>query len=533
MTSNIDELRESTFNDLIAKLNAHKKCALIRPCSFGKTVMATRLFSLYQKVLFLYPSDCIPLMLKTRHDDKITEHIKFRSYNKIARMTDEEIANLPDYDLVFADEAHRLGGEKTKNSFFTLMNTQGEHTHFVGSTATPERMDGFDFIKEFFDGIEVEPYSLYDAIRDGVIKKPNYFFCALNPKQEIKKRLQKEFKNKYNYDVSDEFTDEFLSSANIVEAYNIYEVDNIIKNACTQCVSDTSYMKFICFFTRIDDIKENFKQIAHWFESAFPSHTLNKIEIHSGNGSTDIKVLEEKKEKEKEKKNTIDLIFTCDMLNEGYHVGDITGIVMLRKTRSNRVYNQQIGRCLSSNEDDEAKLIIDVVDNLHVESIYNENSILIDYTICGGPGEDDETDTEGTNTSGGTDAGIDDNPPITGPTGTGGRDKGEKGAKTVIDRPVRITGEGWYDNTKLDIYADAVQALYADFMAKAVFEKDKEKIDAAINEYLSREFPKFKSRNELSKGSAARRAILFIAKAYDLNLNNLYAAFELKFAKGG
>lgn len=442
-------------------------------------------------------------------------------------MTDEEIANLPDYDLVFADEAHRLGGEKTKNSFFMLLNTQGEHTQFVGSTATPERMDGFDFIKEFFDGIEVEPYSLYDAIRDSVIKKPNYYFCALNPKQEIKKRLKKEFKNKYNYDISDEFTDEYLSGKNIVETYNIYEVDNIIKDACTQCVSNTSYMKFICFFTRIDDIKENYKQIAHWFESAFPNHKLRKTEIHSGNESTNIKVLE----KIKEENNTIDLIFTCDMLNEGYHVGDITGIVMLRKTRSNRVYNQQIGRCLSSNEGDEAKLIIDVVDNLHVESIYNENSILIDYTIDVGPGEDDDSGTEDTGVPGGSDVGIDDTPPITGPTGTGGRDKGEKGNKTLIDRPVRITGEGWYDNAKLDIYADAVQALYADFMAKAVFEKDKEKIDAAINEYLSRGFPKFKSRNELSKTSAARRAILFIAKAYDLNRNNLYAAFELKFAK--
>ena len=81
------------------------------------------------------------------------------------------------------------------------------------------------------------------------------------------------------------------------------------------------------------------------------------------------------------------------------------------------------------------------------------------------------------------------------------------------------------------MYADAVQALYADFMAKAVFEKDKEKINDAINEYLSRGFPKFKSRNELSKTPTAKRAIAFIAKVHDLNLNNLYAAFELKFAK--
>lgn len=516
----INELRKQTFNDLVAKLNAHKKCALIRPCSFGKTVMVTKLFALYQKILFLYPSDCIPLMLKTRHNDKITKHIKFMSYNKIARMTDEEIANLPDYDLVFADEAHRLGGEKTKNAFFTLLTTQDEHTHFVGSTATPERMDGFDFINEFFDGIEVEPYSLYDAIRDGVIKKPNYYFCALNPKQEIKSRLQKEFKSKYNYDISDEFADKYLSGKNIMKEYNIYEVDNIIKNACTQCVSDTSYMKFICFFTRIDDIKQNFKQIAHWFESAFPNHKLRKTEIHSGNESTNINVLE----KIKKEKNTIDLIFTCDMLNEGYHVDDITGIVMLRKTQSNRIYNQQIGRCLSSNKNDEPKLIIDVVDNLHVKSIYNENSILIDYAVYDEPEGNIKTDVETIDTSNNSDVG-DDKP------ATKTNKKHKKETKTIIDTPVNINGTGWYDNNKLDMYADAVQALYADFMAKAVFEKDKEKINDAINEYLSRGFPKFKSRNELSKIPTAKRAIAFIAKVHDLNLNNLYAAFELKFAK--
>ena len=361
---------------------------------------------------------------------------------------------------------------------------------------------------------------MYDAIRDGVIKKPNYYFCALNPKQEIKSRLQKEFKSKYNYDISDEFADKYLSGKNIMKEYNIYEVDNIIKNACTQCVSDTSYMKFICFFTRIDDIKQNFKQIAHWFESAFPNHKLRKTEIHSGNESTNINVLE----KIKKEKNTIDLIFTCDMLNEGYHVDDITGIVMLRKTQSNRIYNQQIGRCLSSNKNDEPKLIIDVVDNLHVKSIYNENSILIDYAVYDEPEGNIKTDVETIDTSNNSDVG-DDKP------ATKTNKKHKKETKTIIDTPVNINGTGWYDNNKLDMYADAVQALYADFMAKAVFEKDKEKINDAINEYLSRGFPKFKSRNELSKTPTAKRAIAFIAKVHDLNLNNLYAAFELKFAK--
>ena len=59
-------------------------------------------------------------------------------------------------------------------------------------------------------------------------------------------------------------------------------------------------------------------------------------------------------------------------------------------------------------------------------------------------------------------------------------------------------------------------------------------LQSAYNNFFKRPevgFPKFKSRNELSKIPTAKRAIAFIAKVHDLNLNNLYAAFELKFAK--
>lgn len=43
----------------------------------------------------------------------------------------------------------------------------------------------------------------------------------------------------------------------------------------------------------------------------------------------------------------IDLIFSINMLNVGYHVNDITGLVLRRWTGSNTIYFQQMGRCLS------------------------------------------------------------------------------------------------------------------------------------------------------------------------------------------
>lgn len=47
----------------------------------------------------------------------------------------------------------------------------------------------------------------------------------------------------------------------------------------------------------------------------------------------------------------IDLIFSINMLNVGYHVEGITGIVFKRWTGSNQIFLQQLGRCLSSVSD--------------------------------------------------------------------------------------------------------------------------------------------------------------------------------------
>lgn len=513
METNIESLRQTTFDDLTAKMQIFHKCALIRPCSFGKTVMAVKLFEKYKKVLFLYPADCIRLMLEARHENKIHKNITFMTYNMLARLNNEQIANLPDYDLVFADEAHRLGGEKTKTSFFVLLNTQGENTHFVGSTATPDRMDGFDFIHEFMDDIQVYPYTLHDAIHDGIIKKPFYYFCSLNPRKDLEKTIKGRYKTEFKHNISKEEL-EIIMSCNIVEQYNIFSVENIIKKSCTKYVSNTNHMKFICFFLRIEDIKKRYKMIANWFKEAFPNHKIRKTEIHSGSGANNINILETLKEED----NIIDLIYTCDMLNEGYHVGDITGIVMLRHTSSNRIYNQQIGRCLSTNESDEPKLIFDVVDNIHRPSIFGEGKSLIDIDI--NTGNDDSDPDNGGNNSGGIHSG--------GSKGGGHGDKDED--DNILTGPEYITPDDWYFDGKEDMNATFTRAIYEELAWKSLLERYTDAIEGALTEYLKRGFPPFKDRKELSKTSPAKRALQYIAKAHGLHLSFMYAAFESRFS---
>ena len=53
----------------------------------------------------------------------------------------------------------------------------------------------------------------------------------------------------------------------------------------------------------------------------------------------------------------------------GYHVSDLTGILMYRSTYSNIIYSQQLGRALSTG-DAVPKVVFDIVDNIHRKSVY-------------------------------------------------------------------------------------------------------------------------------------------------------------------
>jgi len=58
------------------------------------------------------------------------------------------------------------------------------------------------------------------------------------------------------------------------------------------------------------------------------------------------------------------------MINMGYHVDDLTGIIMYRLTKSSIIYIQQLGRALSAGNNNKS-VVFDVVDNLHTKAAYN------------------------------------------------------------------------------------------------------------------------------------------------------------------
>jgi hypothetical protein len=86
------------------------------------------------------------------------------------------------------------------------------------------------------------------------------------------------------------------------------------------------------------------------------------------------------------------LLYCIDMLNEGIHVEDISGVILSRPTASPIIYKQQIGRALSADKNTSANpVIFDIVNNFEnlcsISAIQEEMKSAIGYYLSQGEEE--------------------------------------------------------------------------------------------------------------------------------------------------
>ena len=363
------ERRNQTMEDLKSKLEKYGICALVRPTGFGKTTMMAEMTQDYEKVLYLYPADIVmetaatvirqlKKKVRTLSEDFDIANVRFMTYMKLIRLSDEELAELADsYDLIIMDECHKIGAVKTGRAVKVLMDHAKKHV--IGATGTPERTDAVDVIREFFKGICVSEYTLKDAFDDGVIKRPIYTFMSYDFESDLKEEA---FTAGQDGDeiIEEVFTRGFFRSS------KVFGIPDMIRNVVKKFRNE-DYMKFIVFFPTHAQIHDRKEEVEGWFREAFPEYEVESLIV-----SSETKEYSENVRKLKgltRKKNRIDLILAVDMLNLGYHVGNLTGIVMYRCTGSPIVYSQQLGRAMSSGSNKRC-LVFDIVDNLHRKTAF-------------------------------------------------------------------------------------------------------------------------------------------------------------------
>ena len=403
----LEARQEETLVDVFAQLNARGKSIFIRPTGFGKTfLLVQRLAKHYidkgKKVIYVYPLDIIVTeitakKLKKEIDSdgkpktklvpnkyfedgkiKLGENFEFISYQKLSR----EFNNDNDYwynkfskdniGLIILDEAHRAGSETFYAIWETIKPLVGaKGIHVVGATATPDRMDDCNdkesVLEHIFDNIQTREYSLADSIIDGIMPEIVYMLDDLSVSYAENKgrKLAKQTKNgyienSYNVEIGKQRKDFDKAPDTIVRA---------LRSAGYNPVND-KYYKFIVFLVNINDVAEYADEIEKWFEHAFNEILFIKYSLkkkfnirvtYLTSSDTDGRLNElvskksnrqyfnhtKKIETLTEEDYTVDIVLTVDMVNMGYHVPNITGIVMKRGTKSEITYYQQLGRALS------------------------------------------------------------------------------------------------------------------------------------------------------------------------------------------
>lgn len=387
--STADLKRKETLNEARKMLRKYGRCAVIRPTGFGKTGIATRIVKTCARkketVLYLYPSQTVKdAVLNFYYGDhnvaKGHDQIKgveFATYMKVVSWNRKD--NLPSYpiDLIVMDELHSAGAEKTMAALDTLIAAHPE-AQILGLTATPQRSDRTDEVSHFFT-IKVKgkdslactsEYTMHNAFKDKLFKQPYYVDClyADAKKNCIDLKDSKALKEALNnLDQKHRLVLEKNVDEAIIAASKIYNIPNTIRTNCDQ-YTDPSYMKFICFFRSFAEMKKNGAKLEEWFHEAYPEHKVYTLKISSENEEYHNNVMN--LSKLTKLPNHIDLIFACDMLNLGYHVDDLTGIVMFRGTKSPIIYPQQFGRVISTDRT-EGGIIFDLVENIDQLAVYD------------------------------------------------------------------------------------------------------------------------------------------------------------------
>ncbi len=375
------EEQAKTLAEARRLLKTYHKCMVIRPTGFGKTWLLTELIKDYKKVLYLYPSAVVrdtvvdryydlpdpnedepldPETVDTYRQISFIPNCTLMTYAKLVRLSKSDFEAM-DFDLVICDEAHRLGGARTKAAMEFLFATLPSTCDFIGATATPTRMDNFDPCSHFYADHMCYAYTLHDAIGAGMIAKPHYCYATYDFRRDLENAAKESGQDLKDPSVSD------VINAKVIELAKIYAMPKVIREVCDKYAKDTDYMKFIVFFANKLHMKQKITEVEAWFQEAYPDHAIKTLRISSSTDgesrNTDKLPLLTRRPK------TIDLIACIDMLNLGYHVADQTGIMMYRGTQSNTIFTQQLGRALSAGADGSA-IVFDIVDNLHRKAAY-------------------------------------------------------------------------------------------------------------------------------------------------------------------
>lgn len=251
------------------------------------------------------------------------------------------------FDTIVVDEVHRAGA----NSHQKIMS-YFKPNFYLGMTASPERMDGFDIFALFDHNIAYE-IRLQQALEQNLLCPFHYYGITdliidgetINEKED------------FNQLTCSARVDHILKQAN----YYGYNGDRV---------------KGLIFVSRRDEGKE--------LSRLFNERGLRTLFL-SGDDSQEKRESAIERLEQDDYEGGLDYIFSVDIMNEGIDAPRVNQVIMLRPTQSPVIFVQQLGRGLRKADNKEYVVILDFIGNytnnfmipiaLSGDRSYNKDSI--------------------------------------------------------------------------------------------------------------------------------------------------------------
>lgn len=327
-----------------------KKIAISHATGTGKSYLVTKLFEDFNndKKLVLVPSTYISDQIQALFEKYNIQNVDVMRYQKLIKMSDEDIAAM-DYDVIALDEYHHDTSKVWGNKVRTLIDTHSESIIF-GTSATPIRSDGVNTIDELFEGNCASDLPLSESIAKKIVPLPKYVGALYELDDELT-RLRKKVEQATN---TKEEKQEFYKKIDLMRSQieKSYGMPIILNKHIKD--KEGKYLVFCKKKKHLQEIKET---VIGWFRTA-GCKNINAYEVYSDYENKDA----EYKAFCEDTSHNLKLMFCVDMLNEGLHLENISGVLLLRPTRSSIVWHQQIGRAIEANNTN-TPVIIDAVNN--------------------------------------------------------------------------------------------------------------------------------------------------------------------------
>ena len=375
MPMQLFEHNRIAYEAAVRMLSERGKAAVIHPTGTGKSFIGFKLCEdkSDKTILWLSPSRYIYQTqlenLAETSDGYQPENVKFYTYAKLMNVSNAEIAEIkPDY--IILDEFHRCGAELWGAGVDSVLKAYPE-VPVLGLSATAIRYldNQRDMTDELFDGNVASEMTLGEAIVRGILAPPKYILSIFSYQKDLEKYESrvKSAKSRATRDAAEKILEALRRALDKAENLDVLFDKHIEDRAG----------KYIVFCANLEHMQDMMEKSREWFAKVDKKPHIYSVYSDDPTASksfADFKADNDTKH--------LKLLYCIDALNEGVHVPDVSGVILLRPTISPIIYKQQIGRALSASKS-KNPVIFDIVNNIEnlysIDAIEEEMQVAVQY----------------------------------------------------------------------------------------------------------------------------------------------------------